>query len=94
MKKLFDVGDIVVLIVDHPDNNGVLMAGDVGRIVCCDECGDYDYGIEFEKRCSNHGCSGNAEYHHGWFVYEDQIELYASDVSHISVCARSIIELI
>mgnify|MGYP000330828870 CR=1 FL=1 len=69
----YQVGDRVELLVDHPESNSVLVAGDLGTVCYVSEYGDERrLGVAWDKGCG-HSCDGNCEDLHGWYVYDDVV---------------------
>lgn len=76
----FHVGDMVELIVDHPDGNTHLYAGDVGRVCDID---DSRIAIEFdtlEGIGTGHTAAGIIPSGNGWWVDYDEICLVTDDI--------------
>lgn len=75
----FNVGDRVVSIVNHPDDNESIIEG-LSGCVCCilDEdvaCGDRNIGVCWDEPIDGgHDCRGNCEWRRGWFVYARELE--------------------
>ena len=69
---MFQIGDRVRLIKDHPDGNGSLHVGDTGTV--CDQSGDGRPGVEWDVYFGGHDCFGNCRDGYGWYVYENQLE--------------------
>lgn len=75
-EETYDIGDEVVLIVDHPDGNDDLYIGDKG-IVCYVDTNDetaYDIGVDFGREIDNgHDCFGTCGDSNGWLVCKEQV---------------------
>ena len=68
----FHIGDRVVLLVNDPENNDNLKAGDIGTV--CDDSNPNRPGVCWGRSVSGHDCSGNCEYGQGWYVSTRVIE--------------------
>ena len=73
----FQVGDRVVMTVDHPERNSIILAGDTGTVVELWPGGAI--AVEMDKYNSNclHNCNGFAQRGHGWNFHKpkEQLEL-------------------
>lgn len=69
---MFQIGDRVRLIVDHPDRNGTLRIGHTGII--CDQSEANNYGVEWDVFVGGHDCSGHCASGYGWYVGGNQLE--------------------
>ena len=81
---MFNIGDRVRCIVDHPDNNNNIVRGSTGTVVNCEDVNIFCsasaivYGIvfvEWDEYVNGHSCDGSAKYGYGWNVEQHQIEL-------------------
>lgn len=72
---MFNVGDRVECIVDHPDDNKLLLAGYFGT-VCVLDSGPHCVGVCWDEEIGGHSCWGACEYGHGWWMRPSEIELY------------------
>lgn len=70
MRK-YQVGDRVELLVNNPENNSALVAGDLGTVCYVSKSGTR-LGVSWDKECG-HNCEGNCEDPHGWYVYDDVV---------------------
>lgn len=75
---MFEIGDRVVAICDHPDHNEDVVHGCTG--VVCDLYTDWDdnlrVGVRWDHEIEDgHRCNGKCEDGYGWYVNPDQIEL-------------------
>lgn len=73
---MFQIGDRVRLLVNHPDNNESLVIGCEGEV--CDTRFErigvkWDDG-DSEKAPPFHACNGLCEYGYGWYVEQYEIE--------------------
>ena len=71
----FNVGDYVMLLRDHPDDNPELFVGDVGVVVVTD--GDKRVGVNWFKPIG-HSCSGHLsgdDGNNGWYVDKKDLAL-------------------
>lgn len=72
----FQIGDVVQLLVDNPDNNEFLHAGDTGTAVYIDTYkGEYFIGVDWGRDIEGHSCNACCEYGNGWNVDCDQLTL-------------------
>ena len=75
VKKKYSVGDYVMLMRDHPDDNAELFTGDIGVVVVDDKS---RCGVNWFKPIG-HDCSGRLEGDErkfGWFVEYSDIAPY------------------
>lgn len=78
------VGDRVISVVDHPDYNSSIVFGASGY-VCGFSKERADQGFRAVGVCwddnidGGHGCHGDCEWGHGWFMYEDELEPEPTD---------------
>lgn len=76
-----NVGDKVVLIVDHPEGNIQLTRGMVGRIAVMDS--DTYVGVDFEFEGGGlHNLHGRLETRSGWWCRPEEIRLITDGVSY------------
>ena len=68
---VFQIGDRVEAVVDHPDDNECLICGDQGTVRDIDS----NIGVEWDKFCYGHNLRGNAQDGHGWWVRPSDIRL-------------------
>ena len=69
---MFEIGDRVRSIVDHPDNHQYIVIGSKGTVVYI----DYNLiFVEWDDYVDGHTCDGKATDGHGWNVEQSQIEL-------------------
>lgn len=74
----FNIGDRVVSLVDHPDENDDIVVG-VAGYVCflddeIDEMGHRNVGVRWDERiCGGHDCHGSCESGYGWYMYEEEL---------------------
>lgn len=72
----FQIGDVVQLLVDNPDNNECLHIGDTGTAVYIDTYkGEYGIGVDWGRDIEGHSCNSCCEYGNGWNVDCDQLTL-------------------
>lgn len=73
-KVKFHVGDRVVLLVDHPDNNNHLVAGCTGTV--CKVFTSYPdtFGVDWDDDVDGHSCDGTSAPGHGWNVDAEDID--------------------
>ena len=76
--NVFEMGDRVECIVDHPDDNEYLVIGSIGTV--CEESED-DVDDPFISVCwdediGGHDCDGSCEDGYGWRVFASQLALY------------------
>lgn len=84
-RQCFQVGDRVVSLVDYPDDNINIMAGDTGT-VCYVDGSDVGYslisvGVKWDKDVEGHSCGDTCEYGFGWNICSDEIELQQPDMT-------------
>ena len=74
----YEVGDRVILVIDHPDRNQSLVAGMTGTV-----CANYrtergwvpvNWDSEIER---GHNCSSSCPSGHGWNTHPDYLEMLA-----------------
>ena len=71
---MFNAGDRVVCIVDHPDDNETLIAGYLGTV--CRMLSSKPIGVRWDEDIDGHDCGGCCECGYGWFVGINEIEHY------------------
>lgn len=72
----FNIGDRVVSIVDHPDNNKTIVVGSIGTVCAIGS----SLGVRWDEPVENgHELGGECEYGYGWWVYADQVEIEPDD---------------
>lgn len=81
----FRVGDRVEAIIDAPDENYSIHAGDLGTVCKA----GWIIGVRWDRPVDNgHDCGGTCEYGYGWNMLTDQIALYeeeaAEDIDEVS----------
>lgn len=76
MAGRFNIGDTVVCMVDHPDNNDFIMAGDTGTVLFCDHG---IVGVDWGRNVDGHDCDRRCPYGNGWNVKESKVELWTPD---------------
>ena len=86
----FKVGDTVRMIEEHNKPT----KGSIGTVVKVNN--SCDYGIEFDNAIGGHDCNGRCKDKHGWFCYEEDIELvsrepFKGDMGAIEDCIISYI---
>lgn len=70
---MFNIGDRVRLLENHPIGNEYLVAGASGIVCYIDR---YSVGVCWDYSIkSGHDCYGNCRYGYGWLVNADDIEL-------------------
>lgn len=70
----FQIGDSVELLVNSPDRNYSLQAGDTG-VVCGFRRSQNNIGVRWDRRIINgHSCDGHCEKGYGWYVNNSQIK--------------------
>lgn len=69
---MFQIGDRVCSIVNHPDNNECIVVGSAGTIVDID---GIVICVEWDEYVNGHSCDGSAKYGYGWNLEQHQIEL-------------------
>lgn len=76
---MFEIGDRVCSIVDHPDDNQYIVIGSKGTVVYI----DYNLiFVEWDDNVYGHTCDGRAKDGHGWNVEQFQIELEDDGVQY------------
>lgn len=71
----FFEGDRVVLVVDHPDNNDDLYAGDCGTVLPYNYSGQPTWvSVVWDKNVNGHDCSGQCNGGYGWNVHHSSIQ--------------------
>ena len=70
----FSVGDRVVLVADHPDDNDTLVAGCEGTVVKDQGHENNAINVEWDIYCGGHNCSGYAVDGYGWMVIPTEIK--------------------
>lgn len=73
-KVKFQVGDRVVLLVDHPDNNNYLVAGCTGTVCKVFTSIPDTFGVDWDDDIEGHSCDGTCNDRHGWNVDVGDIE--------------------
>ena len=72
---MFQIGDRVRLLVNHPDGNDTLVIGCEGEV--CDTRFER-IGVKWDDGDSEkhpfHACNGYCEYGYGWYVEQYEIE--------------------
>lgn len=84
MRRLrFKNGDRVVFTrktTDYIDSIGPNY-GDIGTVIMCEDtraCLPWNYGVEFDSKIKcGHTCCDHCERGHGWYVFDNEIELYS-----------------
>ena len=88
---MFQIGDRVACLVDHPDGNQHIVVGSTGTICSFNGrvgvCWDDDVG---GHRCDSDICI----YGHGWWINDSYIELIEEDDSDIEIDENKFIKLI
>lgn len=82
----FNIGDRVVSLVDHPDDNEDILEGDLGTICSLKFIYSGRICVRWDNRISGgHSCGDTCEHGYGWNVDFCDIELYKDeDVEVIS----------
>lgn len=68
----FKIGDRVCAVVDFPQDNYLLLEGDMGTVVVISEIFPH-IGVRWDKECGGHDCKDNCETGYGWYVEESDI---------------------
>lgn len=78
---VFFAGDRVVCIVDKPDGNEYILAGDTGTVLSDnDGSGTIWVRVRWDKaNPKNHSCDGLCESGHGWKVPNGHLRLEKED---------------
>lgn len=76
---MFQIGDRVCSIVNHPDNNECIVVGSAGTIVDID---GIVICVEWDEYVNGHSCDGSAKYGYGWNLEQHQIELENDGVQY------------
>jgi len=84
MESCFHIGDRVVAVVDHPDNNECIVCGSTGTVRSIDEPRESVIGVEWDMDVNGHGLSDEygedrCKYGYGWNVESDDIEVCTPD---------------
>lgn len=86
MKNDYYVGQIVELLVDHPDNNKKLRAGDFGIVCNVEDFEGEIIGVNWQRNIDGHSCSGTCEFGKGWNVgVKDIMPTVADDDDDIAL---------
>ena len=76
---MFNVGDRVVCVRDHPDGNSTIVVGDAGQV--CDILDEDTIGVRWDHKVSaGHACNGRCDGGYGWYVKDYEIELESEDI--------------
>ena len=71
-----EVGDRVRCLIDNPDENSYLNAGDEGVVVYIDAFAiDPIYRIDWGRDIDGHNCGGYCVERHGWNMWRREFEL-------------------
>lgn len=70
---MFQIGDRVKCIVDHPDGNQNIFVGSTGTV--CYSDGDSRICVRWDAHIDGHDCCGRCEYGYGWNVDSDDVVL-------------------
>ena len=86
------VGSVVMLTTDHPDENEILVSGDIG-VVC--DVRDHAVGVDWGNPCG-HNCNntlgeGNMS---GWYVLYEDIAPYHSANSAVPIDESAVMSLL
>ena len=77
MAVMFEVGDRVECLVDHPDNNIDIVVGSLGTVCETREEMELSIGVCWDNKIEDgHDCGGNCATGYGWRVHPSQIGLY------------------
>lgn len=76
--SLFQVGDRVECIFNHPDGNPNIATGLIGT-VCRDNRDGGCVGVRWDDMVSGHNCGGTCTSGHGWYMRSSEIKLYEED---------------
>ena len=83
---MFQVGDRVILIVDNPDNNACLNAGDTGVVMSIsDGPTDQRVGVKWDDFHDGHSLNGRCDYGEGWFVWPHEVMSFEEDDTEIDL---------
>lgn len=91
-KVVFNIGDRVMCIVDHPYDNEILVSGMCGTVVCAD---DYTIRVDWDDNIGGHSCGGKARRGHGWdmspskIVFADEEEFEYDESSFLQMMSES-----
>lgn len=73
----YQVGDRVVLLKDHPDNNEILFAGMMGQVCRADDGENHRWiSVCWDEWVGGHSCSCACEEGYGWEVPREQLRLW------------------
>lgn len=85
MKSIFNVGDRVVAVADHPDGNRKISKGDTGTICHINKFLRLPIGVKWDNEVSAHGCSGRCKLGYGWWVRETDIQHALPDLPDFDI---------
>lgn len=80
---MWKVGDRVVSVVDHPDDNEYIVSGMAGYVCILrkesETITEGHVGVCWDEYVDGHSCRGSCESGHGWIVREEEIEPEPTD---------------
>ena len=85
---MYEIGQRVELIIDHPDNNQSLVRGDTGTVVkVYGDGATQSIGVQWDKYVSGHDCTSDTCLGgHGWLVFctdivPEDVEIECDDLA-------------
>ena len=89
---MFKKGDRVQCLIDCPDDNQNIHAGDFGTV--CYTPIDRNYvRVRWDNYVNGHDCMGYCEYGYGWTVRKKDIQLYEEEAEE-EIDAGEFLELL